>query len=73
LDGATVVEALKRHGHAEVIYEPKLEAIPDRLRRMIRPGDLVLTLGAGDVWKVGEELIRYAAGGSGGERPRRSA
>jgi len=29
------------------------------LRRMVRPGDVVVTLGAGDVWKVAEELCRY--------------
>ena len=28
------------------------------LRARLRPGDVFLTLGAGDVWKVGEELLR---------------
>lgn len=28
------------------------------LARQLRPGDIVLTLGAGDVWKTGEEILR---------------
>ena len=28
------------------------------LAKQLRPGDVVLTLGAGDVWKVGEYLLR---------------
>jgi UDP-N-acetylmuramate--alanine ligase len=73
LDGATVADALVRHGHPSVVYEPSLQAIPGLLRNTIRAGDVVLTLGAGDVWKVGEELIRSAAGDGDGARPRRSA
>ena len=32
--------------------------------RDLRPGDVVLTLGAGDVWKIGEDLLRRRRGGS---------
>ena len=44
-----------------------------KLRTMTRRGDIVLTLGAGDVWKVGEWLLDAAAGRQAGVRPRRSA
>ena len=72
IDGSTVVDALVRHGHPSVTWEPKLKEIPKRLRRLIQPGDIVLTLGAGDVWKVGDALIRAAAGRTGpGGRQRR--
>jgi UDP-N-acetylmuramate--alanine ligase len=58
IDGAAVHDALVRHGHPAATYEPRFDAIADRLRTMIQPGDIVLTLGAGDVWKVGELLLR---------------
>lgn len=73
IDGSTVADALLRNGHPSVVFEPRLEAIPGRLRGIIRPGDVVLTLGAGDVWKVGQELIRSDARNGARARPRRSA
>ena len=33
------------------------EAIVEYLLTIVKPGDLVLTLGAGDVWKAGVELL----------------
>jgi UDP-N-acetylmuramate--alanine ligase len=57
LDGSSVVESMVRHGHPAAVYEPDTEALADRLRRTIRPGDIVLTFGAGDVWKIGAALV----------------
>ncbi len=62
-----------RNGHPSVVYEPRMDAIPDLLRETIRPGDIVVTLGAGDVWKVGQELIRSDASCGTRAQPRRSA
>jgi UDP-N-acetylmuramate--alanine ligase len=50
-------EGIKRHGHKDVTC---VETPVDAVRRLIeitRQGDLVLTLGAGDVWKTGEALM----------------
>lgn len=55
--GRAVADALVRHGHPSVVFEPKLAAIPKLLQAMVREGDLVITLGAGDVWKVGDALV----------------
>ena len=41
--------------------------------RRVRSGDLVLTLGAGDVFRVGEELLATLAGARGSWRRRRIA
>ena len=72
VDGALVAEALRRHGHPAVSHEPSLRRLAGRLREAMRPGDVVLTLGAGDVWKVGEELVRGDLE-QGAPRPRRLA
>ncbi len=61
VDGALVADSLVRHGHPSVEYVARLASVPGRLKKRIRSGDLVLTLGAGDVWKVGESLLRSAA------------
>ncbi len=41
-----------------VVFEPSWSAVPGELARRARPGDLVLTLGAGDVTGVGPEVLR---------------
>jgi UDP-N-acetylmuramate--alanine ligase len=61
IDGALVADALVRHGHPSVLYEPSLQRIPARLRTLVGPGDIVLTLGAGDVWHVAEQLVRLGS------------
>jgi len=43
-----------------VAYLPRLGSIVDYLRRAAGPGDLVLTLGAGDVHRVGERFLEVA-------------
>lgn len=40
-----------------VVYEPSLDAVPAVLAGVARPGDLVLTLGAGDVTGVGPRVL----------------
>ncbi|MEX5706957.1 UDP-N-acetylmuramate--L-alanine ligase, partial [Parafrankia sp. FMc6] len=50
-----------RAGAARVVYEPSWSAVPGVLMDLARPGDLVMTLGAGDVTQVGPELLRLLA------------
>ena len=53
---AQLFEKLKAYGHKEVFYIPQKEKIVSQVLPILRPGDLVMTLGAGDIWKVGKEL-----------------
>ena len=39
------------------VYCSTLDDTADRLRELVRPGDLVLTVGAGDIYKAGEALV----------------
>jgi UDP-N-acetylmuramate--alanine ligase len=48
---------IKKHGHRDVAYAPDFPAAVELLRQKLQKGDLVLTLGAGDVWKIAEELL----------------
>ncbi|MDN5293526.1 MAG: UDP-N-acetylmuramate--alanine ligase [Eubacteriales bacterium] len=41
----------------EIYYFPSQEEIVNFLAGYVREGDLVLTMGAGDIWKAGRELI----------------
>jgi UDP-N-acetylmuramate--alanine ligase len=51
-------EGIKGHGHKDVTLIEDKSQIVERLLPRLRPGDMVVTLGAGDIWKVGEALIQ---------------
>lgn len=48
---------IKNRGHKDVTYIPDRERLLDAILSRMRPGDIFFTLGAGDVWKAGEELL----------------
>jgi UDP-N-acetylmuramate--alanine ligase len=50
-------EEIRRHGHKDVVYMDGLEAAVSHLEKILKANDILLTLGAGDVWKVGEMLL----------------
>ena len=49
----------------QVRFEPSWTAVPDVVVSRAVAGDLVLTLGAGDVTQIGPEVLRLLEGGSG--------
>ena len=51
-------QSVRQHGQKEASYIADRETIAAELLHMIRPGDIVLTLGAGNVWQVGEALLK---------------
>jgi len=58
VNGKLIVDSIcETPGHPEVFYLPQQDAIPRVLRDVSEPGDLILTLGAGDISQVGEELL----------------
>jgi UDP-N-acetylmuramate--alanine ligase len=58
ISGFDLSQGVSRHGHPGVTFVEDLAAFPAMLLSSLRAGDLFLTLGAGDIWKVGEEVLR---------------
>jgi UDP-N-acetylmuramate--alanine ligase len=58
ISGQAIYEGIKKYGHRDVTFIPEREKIVDHLMGALRKGDLVITLGAGDVWKIGEEVVK---------------
>jgi len=56
--GRKLCEDIKAHGHKEVICSAGLEDAVTYLKENLQPGDVLLTLGAGDVWKVGMDVLK---------------
>ena len=57
LDAAAVVASLRRNGHPAVELVRRLDDVPKALGRLVEDGDVVLTLGAGNVRSVGLDLV----------------
>jgi UDP-N-acetylmuramate--alanine ligase len=67
VSGERLFEAVRGCGHRDASFVPQRSELAARLRERVRDGDVVLTLGAGDITHVGEELLALL--GEGGERP----
>ena len=64
VNGEALYQALKRRGHLDVRFLPSRDQLAEGLVDVVRPGDLVLTLGAGDVTRVGDEFLALVRAGA---------
>ncbi|MCP1306754.1 UDP-N-acetylmuramate--L-alanine ligase [Paenibacillus tyrfis] len=56
IDSAKLVELIRQNSNANVRYVPTKEQVQTYLLKSVRPGDLVITMGAGDIWKAAAGL-----------------
>jgi len=57
ITGELIATAARAAGHRDVHYVAQKTDLAEALRALVQPGDMVMTLGAGDIWKVGLELL----------------
>ena len=57
VSGELVARAAREYGHPAVHWVPRKEDLPSFLSKIVRQGDMVVTMGAGDIWTVGEKLL----------------
>lgn len=57
IDSNALLDRIKKTGHKDAAYFPDREKLRDNLLMRLKSGDMVFTLGAGDVWKLGEEIL----------------
>jgi UDP-N-acetylmuramate--alanine ligase len=57
ITGELIYHAVRRNGKPRVSYVPKWDDLKATVRDSLRPGDVVVTLGAGNIYKLGEELL----------------
>ena len=54
ISGKSIADAIKGK---DVVYVPRKEKIVDHIMQDIKEGDIILTLGAGDIYTIGKELL----------------
>ncbi len=57
ISGELIAEAARKFGHKNVIYVKDKNEIPHKLLEIKRDGDIIVTMGAGDIWKFGEKFV----------------
>ncbi|WP_018885419.1 UDP-N-acetylmuramate--L-alanine ligase [Paenibacillus massiliensis] len=62
IHSSKLVELIVSNSNANARYLPTKEAVVQELQQRIQPGDLVITMGAGDIWKAGEALAQHLKG-----------
>ena len=62
VSGQSLAQGIRQVSKTKVTFVPDFEAALSTLKVMLRPGDLLMTLGAGSVWTVG---VKYLEGGYG--------
>ncbi len=55
-DGRAICRAIRSRGAVEPVFVPKLDRLPKLLGSVLRDGDVVLTLGAGDIGSAAQRL-----------------
>ncbi len=58
ISGELISNSAKSFGHKKVFYEPDKKNIPALLMKLVKKDDIVITMGAGDIWKFGEQFVQ---------------
>ena len=58
ISGETIFKEVKKSNHRQVKYLPSKDDILSYLSEIVQPGDIIITMGAGDIWTVGQELAK---------------
>ncbi|NUM61503.1 MAG: UDP-N-acetylmuramate--L-alanine ligase [Ignavibacteriaceae bacterium] len=57
INGEMIANITKKYGHKNVIYVQDKKDIPQKLMELKKKDDIIVTMGAGDIWKYGEKFV----------------
>lgn len=58
VSGKLIANTAEQYGHKHVIYVENKEDVTDTLKEIARAGDIIITMGAGDIYKFGEAFVK---------------
>ena len=67
VSGKLIADTARAYGHRDVTYVAGKEDLAKSLMAIARPGDMIITMGAGDIYKFGEEFVEQLK--STGKKP----
>jgi len=57
VSGELIANITKKFGHKNVHYIKNKNDVPKKLMEIKKDGDIIITMGAGDIWKYGEKFV----------------
>ncbi len=58
ISGEIICDALKKLNHQKVYYVAEKTNLPAEIEKILQPNDMVITIGAGDIFKIGNQIIK---------------
>lgn len=55
--GKLIADTAEKYGHRNVVYVEDKNSVSDKLKEIIEPGDIIITMGAGDIYKSGDTFV----------------
>lgn len=62
ISGELIINAAKSMGHKDVHWVKEKKSVVAALRALVNEGDFVVTMGAGDIWRMGDEYVSVLQG-----------
>ena len=58
-DSAHLAQAIRAHGHRDVTLVPQVGDLVQALAQRAQPGDVIITMGAGNITRIGRDLLAH--------------
>ncbi|MFA5668145.1 MAG: UDP-N-acetylmuramate--L-alanine ligase [Balneolaceae bacterium] len=62
--GKLIADTAEQYGHKKVIYIENKENVTEELKKISKPGDIIITMGAGDIYKFGDAFVNELKSGT---------
>jgi len=59
VSGKLIAEAAREMGHRQVYFVEDKSRVTEAVAPHVRPGDMIITIGAGDVWRINQRLLDW--------------
>ncbi len=56
ISGASIAKLASEYGHDDVHYVPSKDDLPEYVSKLVRAGDMIIVMGAGDIWRICDPL-----------------
>jgi len=57
VSGRLIADTAKEYGHRQVHYVEDKKDLPVKLNELAEPGDIIITMGAGDIYEYGQQFV----------------